>query len=627
MSSAAKQLAIPLSCLVPSRRNPRKTKPSRDAHKRLVALVRSQGLLQPLVVRRLDGKQYEVVAGERRLRALREVHRDEDPKIPCVLRDVDEITADAMSLGENFGREAMHPLDEAEAFAKLATGDGKDAESIGAAFGVERHYILQRMRLSTLAQPIKAAFREGSIDTAIAQVFAAVPPDRQLAVWEELHGNPRHAEHVRNVIAHAWIDAKHALFDLSVLPDAAVSGDLFDDRTLVERQAFMEAQTKALEAQRNALIEDGWSEVVVARREDVQDRLLAMTVPEREFDAATGRELAKIEARREKLNAAAEEAGHDEDKLQRLRKRYEELGSVERKIVDEAAPFFSEEMKAVATSFLMLDPDGRVHQEVRVPRQRASAQTTGQAATPAGEAPGKPAPPTSDDLNDRQRAVMFTHQAVAVREALLKNATVRKRVLALILHDKVRSEALAVQHEPNGTTLNAWSDGFNSQALDRMHEQRAELDPFAQEHYVDDRSAYERIAKLSPTKLAALIDLLIADCVTAHLLRPTELIQHLAAELKVNVRDDWTPDAGWLAGYQKLQLSHLITEVRGPVHAPAPERKKSELVDLLAKLFADAVEGTLEDKHLARRVNSWLPACLRERQSKDRSDTDQSART
>src|SRR4029079_18312814 len=147
---------------------------------------RSQGLLQPLVVRRIEGKRFEVVAGELRLRALREIHRnDGDPKIPCVLRDVDPETADAMSLGENFGREAMHPLDEAEAFAKLATGDGKNAEAIAAEFGVPVHYVRQRMKLATLAGPVKAAHREGAIDTATAEAFAAVPHDRQLEVWKE----------------------------------------------------------------------------------------------------------------------------------------------------------------------------------------------------------------------------------------------------------------------------------------------------------------------------------------------------------------------------------------------------------------------------------------------------------
>src|SRR5205085_3934899 len=209
------QLAVPLSHLVPSRRNPRKVKPSREAHHRLVALIRSQGLLQPLVIRPVEGKpkRYEVVAGDRRLRALREIYKDDgDPKIPCVLRNVDTATADAMSLGENFGREAMHPLDEAEAFAKLATGDGKDAQAIAAEFGVPEHYVRQRMKLATLAEPVKSAHREGAIDTATAEAFAAVPEDRQVEVWQELHGNPRHAEHVRNLIAHAWIDSQHALF-------------------------------------------------------------------------------------------------------------------------------------------------------------------------------------------------------------------------------------------------------------------------------------------------------------------------------------------------------------------------------------------------------------------------------
>src|SRR2546423_10486871 len=189
MKEGLVQLSIPLSHLIPSRRNPRKVKPSREAHHRLVALIRSQGLLQPLVVRRLDAKRFEVVAGDRRLRALKEIHKGNgDPKIPCVLRDVDPVTADAMSLGENFGREAMHPLDEAEAFAKLATSDGKDAGAIAAEFGVAVHYVRQRMKLATLAEPVKAAHREGSIDTATAEAFAAVPEDRQLEGWKELNG-------------------------------------------------------------------------------------------------------------------------------------------------------------------------------------------------------------------------------------------------------------------------------------------------------------------------------------------------------------------------------------------------------------------------------------------------------
>ena len=102
------------------------------------------------------------------------------------------------------------------------------------------------MKLATLAEPVKAAYRQGAIDTATAEAFASVPPDRQLEVWQEVAGNPQHAQHVRNVIAHAWIDAASATFDVSKLPDAAVSRDLFAERVLVERSAFMEAQAEAL---------------------------------------------------------------------------------------------------------------------------------------------------------------------------------------------------------------------------------------------------------------------------------------------------------------------------------------------------------------------------------------------
>jgi len=457
MKARYEQLSIPLSNLVPGRRDPRKVKSGSDAHQRLVALIRSQGLLQPLVVRRMDGKakQYEVVAGHRRLRVLREIHRDDgNPKIPCILHDVDATEADAMSLAENFGREPMHPLDEAEAFAKLATADGKDAPAIAAEFGVKERYVRQRMKLATLVDSVKAAYRQGVIDTAIAEAFASVPEERQTEVWKEVGGAPRHADHVRNVIVNAWIDAKYGQFDLAAIPDAAVSRDLFGDRILVERQAFMAAQTEALQLRRQAMMEQGWSEVIIGRREDVQDRLYAMDRPEREFDDATSRKLDKVARLREKLETAAQQLEDGDDvRINRLQNRFEALEAKEHEIIAKAPEHFSEETKSVATAFLTLDPGGRVHQDFRIPRQRHSQTPNGNSAGGTDGAATQPKPPTSDDLSDRQLAVTFTHEALAVREAALKNVNVRSRVLALILHEKVRSEALAVHHEPNSTTL------------------------------------------------------------------------------------------------------------------------------------------------------------------------------
>ena len=118
---------------------------------------------------------------------------------------------------------------------------------------------------------------------------------------------------------------------------------------------------------------------------------------------------------------------------------------------------------------------------------------------------------------------------------------------------------------------------------------------------------------LSDKKLDALIDLLTVECITAHLQRRTELVWRLAQELGVEVRRYWRPDERWLSGYQKIQLAHLIGELRGPVYAKAAElKKKSELVSDLAKLFTDAAEGRLEDAKVAAKLNAWLPSNLRE---------------
>ena len=105
------------------------------------------------------------------------------------------------------------------------------------------------------------------------------------------------------------------------------------------------------------------------------------------------------------------------------------------------------------------------------------------------------------------------------------------------------------------------------------------------------------------------IALLTVECVTAHLQRPTELVSLLARELNVDLRGQWKPDSAWLASYQKFQLARLIGDLRGPVYGNVAEKKKkSELVQQAAVLFADAAEGRLTDPALAQRVNQWLPS-------------------
>jgi ParB family transcriptional regulator, chromosome partitioning protein len=620
-SSRDVQISVSLSKLTASRRNPRRVKPERDAHRRLVASIRAHGLLAPLVVQADESNpgNFRIIAGNRRLAALREAYKDaaKPPKVPCILRAVDEETADALALAENFVREPMHPLDEAEAFAKLAQDEAKRVESIAAEFGVSQPYVRQRMKLATLAEPVKTAYRRGAIDTATAEAFASVPAERQLEVWQEVGGNPQHAQHVRNVIAHAWIDAASATFDLAKLPEGAVSRDLFAERVLIERKAFMEAQADALLAERQKLIEEGWAEVVIGPQADVQDRLWAMAEAPQEYDDATTAKLQKLADKRGKLESKLEELDEaDQGAFETVQTKLEALDDEEQNLTKDAEVHYAEATKAVGTAFLLLDPDGRVRRGYRIPRTRSTESGNGNGGNgQAGHgSTDAPKPPTSDDLKDGQLATTFTQQALAVREAVLKDATTRRRILALILHEKVRSEALAIRHEANGSTVHADNaEGFKSAALDGIRKRRAELDPLHDKHYVEDHAAYDAFQALSDKKLDALIDLLTVECITAHLQRRTELVWRLATELGVEVRQFWRPDERWLSGYQKIQLAHLIGDLRGPVYARAAElKKKSELVSELAKLFADAAEGRMEDAKIADKFNGWLPSNLRE---------------
>src|SRR5206468_629108 len=125
-------------------------------------------------------------------------------------------------------------------------------------------------------------------------------------------------------IENEWIDAELALFDPNTLPDSAVSQDLFADKVLIERQAFLDAQNQILLAEQKTLTEDGWSEVVIGKRGDIQDRLLSMDPLPREYDAETTKKLKKIDADAQKLEKAAQQIDeNDEVRLERLQKRFD----------------------------------------------------------------------------------------------------------------------------------------------------------------------------------------------------------------------------------------------------------------------------------------------------------------
>ncbi|MFT3784909.1 MAG: ParB/RepB/Spo0J family partition protein [Tepidisphaeraceae bacterium] len=617
--------SLPLSCLVPSRSNPRKTKPDRDAHARLVASIAAHGLLHPLVVAPLgNGKaigkaasgtgKYGVIAGNRRYAALRELHaNDPSTKVPVNIRAVDQVEAEALSLAENFEREAMHPLDEAIAFAALATAEGKDAAAIASDFGVSKRFVLQRLLLSGLARPIADAYRAKAIDSATAEAFCAVPARQQMEIWKKLNGAAIDAATVRHLIRGEWINATKALFDVKTLPPEAVSADLFSEEVLIERQAFLKAQQDAVAVRQKALQAEGWAQVVVTDRDAVRDRLWSMDKVQPRFDPPVEKQLRDLQRKLGQFDKQARKLKFNHPRLTKVRRQMDAIDARAVKLVTGATPRYDEGVRKAATVFVITDPDGSVHEERRIarPKPAETATANGRHATANGSSQAEESKPDAERLSDGQRGTVLAAHAYAVREAVLADVHVCKVLTVMAMCGKLRSPAIALRDEANPSTLHAEHDeSFQSGAKQRIGRQLEGSKVPALSGAQNDLKVFEALSALPNKDLDRLIALFTVDLLSHGAQRPQGLLLHLAGLLKVNIRKDWTPAAAWLRPYRKAQLADLLMTLCGRIAAPAPDAKHGDLVLKLDKLFKEAATGTLAVGKLAETVNRWLPTSV-----------------
>ncbi|MEO0998700.1 MAG: ParB/RepB/Spo0J family partition protein, partial [Pseudomonadota bacterium] len=147
----------------------------------LAESIRAQGLIQPIVVRRLTvataGEPgHEIVAGERRWRAAQMAGLAE---VPVVVRDVDDETAMAMALIENIQREDLNPLEEATALQRLVTEFELTHQEAAAAVGRSRAAVSNLLRLTELQPDVQALVRARRLDMGHARALLGISEPRQ----------------------------------------------------------------------------------------------------------------------------------------------------------------------------------------------------------------------------------------------------------------------------------------------------------------------------------------------------------------------------------------------------------------------------------------------------------------
>ena len=165
---------IPLERIQPSSTNPR-TRTESGQMEDLIASVRSHGILQPILVRPLNG-HYEIVAGHRRHQA---AVKAELAEIPAVIRELTDTEALEIQLIENLQRADLHPLEEAEGYERLMRLPGYDAEKIAGRIDRSVKYVYDRVKLLNLIEPIRKVFYSGEITPGHAILLARLAPADQ----------------------------------------------------------------------------------------------------------------------------------------------------------------------------------------------------------------------------------------------------------------------------------------------------------------------------------------------------------------------------------------------------------------------------------------------------------------
>lgn len=146
----------------------------------LAASVREQGILQPLMVRKSDAG-FELVAGERRLRAARRAGLSQ---VPVVVRPVNDDQLLEMSLVENIQRADLNPIEEAEAYHRLIHQFNLTQEQAAERVGKSRSAVANFLRLRQLPEPIQAGIVEGALSMGHARaLLGAENAAQQLAAW------------------------------------------------------------------------------------------------------------------------------------------------------------------------------------------------------------------------------------------------------------------------------------------------------------------------------------------------------------------------------------------------------------------------------------------------------------
>jgi ParB family chromosome partitioning protein len=237
------QATLALSRLQAGRYQPR-TRMDEAALDELAASIRQHGVMQPIVVRPIEGDRYEIIAGERRFRAAQLAGLAE---VPVLVREVSDQNALAMALIENIQREDLNPLEEAQAIRRLLDEFRYTHEQASEAIGRSRSATSNLLRLLNLAQPVQTMLLAGDLEMGHARALLVLDRAQQILAANRVVERRLSVRETEKLAAQQAAEAAGAPGDKAAAARRAADPDLarLQERIAEHLQAPIELRASA----------------------------------------------------------------------------------------------------------------------------------------------------------------------------------------------------------------------------------------------------------------------------------------------------------------------------------------------------------------------------------------------
>ncbi|MDD2934535.1 MAG: ParB/RepB/Spo0J family partition protein [Methylotenera sp.] len=163
----------------------------------LAASIKTQGIMQPILVRHIDDEHYEIIAGERRWRASQIAGLNE---VPVLVREIADEAALAMALIENIQRENLNPLEEAQGIKRLIDEFAMTHEKAALAVGRSRVAVSNLLRLLTLTAPVQDLLMNAKLDMGHARALIGLDGAQQVMLAEQIVYNNLSVREAENLV-------------------------------------------------------------------------------------------------------------------------------------------------------------------------------------------------------------------------------------------------------------------------------------------------------------------------------------------------------------------------------------------------------------------------------------------